>query len=91
MTEAIHIASAGNTQAPALAILRELGYSVTRVPSASGGISLLQASRGSCTLVAEDPLLLLGLATIEKHRGTNWQPTDAEISSLLSLLGHADV
>jgi hypothetical protein len=91
MTEAIHISSAGNTQAPALAILRELSYSVTRIPSASGEDSLLQASRGSSTLVAEDPLSLLGLAAIEKHRGLNWQPTDAEVISLLSLLGHANV
>lgn len=90
MAEAIHIASAGNTLAPALAILQELGYSVARIPSVSGEDSLLQASREDITLVAGDPLSLLGLATIEKCRGKNWHPTEAEISSLLSLLGDAD-
>lgn len=91
MAEAIHIASAGNRLAPALAILQELGYSVARIPSASGDDSLLQAVRGDVPLVAVDPLSLLGLTTIEKHRGKNWCPTEAEVRSWLALFGDADV
>ena len=76
------IAAASNTLAPALAVLRQLGYKVSCVP---GSPDLLQADNGQTRLVAEDTLQLLGLASIAAHRGTAWRPTDAEISDLLSL------
>ena len=76
------MASAGNTLAPALAVLRELGYTVSTV---SGHSDLLQADNGRVHLTAGDPLQLLGLASIADHRGSSWQPTDAEIADLLAL------
>ena len=76
------IASAGNTLAPALSVLREIGYNVSLLPE---NPSLLLAQSQQYRLIAEDPLQLLGLATIASHRGASWQPTDTEISELLAL------
>lgn len=83
----VTISSAGNTMAPALAVLRDLGFDVTRVP---GDPALLQADNEHCHLVAEDPLLLLGLATLFAHRGPIWAPSDEEVAAYLSLDGIAD-
>lgn len=80
----IVIATAGNTLAPALITLRELGYIVSKVSDDS---LLLQAENGQYRLVAENTLQLLGLASIAAHRGPDWAPTDTEISALLSLDG----
>jgi hypothetical protein len=87
MTDKIHVASAGNTLAPALAVLRELGFEVTR--TGDGETELYRAENGACRLFAEDPLMLLGLATMVQHRGACWQPTDPEIEALLELSGDA--
>ena len=81
MTEIV-IATAGNTLAPALALLRERGYEVCR---AAGEPDLLEAHKPGYRLVAEDPLSLLGLAALAEARGANWQPSDAEIDALLAL------
>ncbi|GAB3358710.1 hypothetical protein GCM10027430_29420 [Lysobacter tyrosinilyticus] len=78
----IVIAAAGSTLAPALAVLRELGYVVSSVSDDS---LLLQAENGQYRLVAEDMLQLLGLASIAAHRGPAWAPTDSEISDLIRL------
>ena len=76
------IAAAGNTSAPALAVLRQLGYTVTREAT---GQRLFRAENQQCSLIAEDPLLLLGLAKLFEVRGGNWKPNDAEIAELLAL------
>ncbi len=76
------IASAGNTLAPALSVLREIGYDVSSLPE---NTPLLLAQSQKYRLIAEDPLQLLGLAMIASHRGPHWHPTDAEISELLAL------
>ena len=78
----ITIASAGNTLAPALSVLKEIGYNVSLLPEDT---SLLLAQSQQYRLIAEDPLQLLGLAMIASHRGALWQPTDVEISELLAL------
>ena len=83
MGHKIAISSAGNTLAPALATLCQLGYSVSQV---SGSPQLLQAESSSARLRAEDPLLLLGLACLVQHRGADWQPTDSEVAQLLALI-----
>ena len=76
------IASAGNTLASALAILRTKGYVV-----APEQPNLLRAAKGSITLVGEDPLILLGLSSIAETRGVNWHPTEGEVAALLALEG----
>lgn len=82
MTERTTIAAAGNTMAPALAVLREIGFTVTKQLSAEG---LYEAVGKGCTLVAEDPLTLLGLAKLYEVRGAGWRPTDAEVSEFLEI------
>ena len=78
------IAAAGNVLAPALAVLRDLGYVVSNI---SDGSLLLQAENSQYRLVAEDTLQLLGLAYIAAHRGPDWPPSETEISDLLHLDG----
>jgi hypothetical protein len=85
MSKAV-IANAGNTLAPALSVLQSLGFVVSRSPS---NTSLLQAENGEFCLLAEDPLQLLGLASLALHRGISWQPTDAEIDELLRIDSHS--
>lgn len=68
--------------APALAVLQSMGYSVSREAS---GPRLYRAENEHCVLIAEDPLLLLGLAQVYEARGTSWQPTDEEVSALLAI------
>ena len=86
MTDVFRLAAASNTRAPALAVLHRLGYDVTRIASEFGGEHWLQARRGNSTLIADDTLSLLGLTSIEEHRGKNWQPTNAEVDALLTLI-----
>lgn len=76
------ITAAGNTLAPALASLKALGYEVSRDV---GGLRLYRAESAVCSLSAEDPLLLLGLATLFDLRGENWQPTNAEVDAFVDM------
>lgn len=84
MTEKTTIIAAGNTLAPALAVLRGMGYEVTRE---SGGDRSYVAVNRFCSLIAEDPVTLLGLAKIYEVRGNSWRPTDSEVSAFLALEG----
>jgi hypothetical protein len=82
MTNRIRLTAAGNTLAPALSILRKLGYTVTREAS---GERLYRAENETCVFFADDPLTLLGLVKIYEVRGTHWQPSDEEVQRLLLL------
>ncbi len=82
MTNRTTISAAGNTLAPALAVVRALGYEVTREPA---GLRRYKAVNSRCELFAEDPLQLLGLIQLFESRGASWQPSDAEVSELLVL------
>jgi len=84
MTQRTDISAAGNTLAPALAVLRGMGYDVKR-ESGNGGWYAATSSR--CSLRAEDPLALLGLAKLYEERGSKWQPSDKEVSAFLALDG----
>jgi Holliday junction resolvase len=68
--------------APSLAALKRLGYAVYRIP---GSGSLLKAESADVSLVAEDPLLLLGLAKLFEVRGASWQASDEEVDAWLAL------
>ncbi len=74
------IASAGNVLPAAFAALRALGYVVTYTNN--GG--LCKAENEHFTLIAEDPLLLLGLAKLHEVRGSEWHPTDSQVEEYLS-------
>lgn len=78
------LAVAGNTLAPALAVLGAKGYSVQPDHHHPGS---LRATCGEITLLADDPLALLGLAAIVEARGPAWHPTDSEVAALLALEG----
>ncbi len=80
MTPRISISSAGNTLAPALGVIRALGYCVSRE---TDGLRRYKAENSLCELYAEDPLLLLGLVKLFEIRGEAWHPSDAEIDNLL--------
>ncbi len=81
MTRHTIVAAAGNTLAPALAILLEIGFAVTR---GSDGSSYRAQDNGHL-FIADDPLTLLGLVKLYEMRGENWQPSDTDITAFLSL------
>lgn len=86
MDELITIATAGNTLAPALAVLQSMGYPVEPIPARDERTTcLLQATKPGVRLIAEDTLWLLGLAAIFEARGEDWYPSDVEIDALLRL------
>lgn len=87
MTTRIQIVATGNTLAPALSILRKLGYTVTRE---TVGERQYSAQNETCVFFAEDPLTLLGLVKIYEVRGPDWQPSDEEVQRLLLLEGDED-
>ncbi|MRW92021.1 hypothetical protein GJ699_18670 [Duganella sp. FT80W] len=82
MVSRTQITAAGNTLAPALSILRKLGYTVTRETSNE---RLYVAENSISVFRADDPLTLLGLVKIYEIRGIEWQPNDEEVNSLLLL------
>lgn len=68
--------------APALAAIRTMGYEVSRDLEVGGAYV---AVGPNCRLVADDPLALLGLLKLYEMRGSNWEPTDAEVSAFLEM------
>lgn len=87
MSDKLFVASAGNTLAPALAVLRSRGFHVSALKPTNAGERLFEAENDTCRLVAEDTVSLLGLATIVHQRGADWRPTDAEVDDFLRLNG----
>jgi xanthine/CO dehydrogenase XdhC/CoxF family maturation factor len=84
MSDEITITSAGNTAAPAFALLKELGFEVTHVRDPSGRCTeWLEAKRDTCVLRAEDPLALLGLAKLAECKGAAWRSSQEEIDAFL--------
>ncbi len=77
------IVAAGNTWAPALAVLRGMGYTVTT--KLIGGDQYFEADSPRCTLTARDLLAVLGLAQLYEVRGAGWHSTNEEVSALLEL------
>lgn len=82
MVNRVRLTAAGNTLAPALSILRKLGYTVTREKS---GERHYLAENATCIFSAEDLLSLLGLIRMYEVRSADWQPTDEEVHRLLLL------
>jgi hypothetical protein len=75
------LASAGNILFPAVLALRQLGFAVSL--RREGDHEVWQAERDDLRLLADDPLALLGLATLRDQRGPDWAATDPEIQALL--------
>jgi hypothetical protein len=89
VTRPVHLSAAANTLAPALAILRKLGYTVSRIEKPGGTVGY-KAEGVAGVLYGEDTLQLLALATIVQHRGEKWQPSDQEVKDVLRLDGVQD-
>lgn len=84
MNERLRLAAAANTLAPALAALRQKGYTVSRRDDS------YRAESAARLLLADDLLQLLGLVALLDERGDSWHPTDEEIQALLDLEGMQD-
>lgn len=72
------IAEAANTQAPALYLLREKGYTITVKPDTESLVMEFTAQKGNISVLANDPLSLLALATLAETYGENWQNLDCD-------------
>lgn len=76
-TGTIHIAAAGNVEAPAWVALLARGYEVRSGPlgwTATGPLG---------TFEADGALSLLGLVALAESRGSRWQASDGEIEAFL--------
>jgi hypothetical protein len=80
--DGITVHEAGNTLAPALAVLRAKGFTVERI---AGDPGWFEARRAGCRIGALDTIALLGIAAIVEARGPDWQPTDAEVDAYMEL------
>ena len=75
----IHIAAAGNVEAPSYLTLVALGY---EVECDRGG--RWTAGKGDTIFSADSPVELLGLAAMYDARGPQWHASDAEIDAFLA-------
>lgn len=75
----IHIAAAGNVEAPAYLTLVALGF---ELGCDRGG--RWTAGKGDAVFSADSLLELLGLAAMYDARGPQWQATDAEVDAFLA-------
>ncbi len=85
MADGIFIQQAGNTMAPAFAVMVAKGYAVKSFWSA--GEQMCAAERDDNRFVASDPVAVLGLITLAEARGADWLPTDAEVDAFLDEFG----
>ena len=81
----VRIASAGNVVVPAIRVLEQRGFSVSR--ELEQDRELWRARRGSLEAVGADPLELLGLVTIVEGRGAAWRTDDAELADVMQRFG----
>jgi hypothetical protein len=72
------IAQGGSTVVPAILVLESLGYTLTIDED------LMVASSTDTTLVADDPVALLGLLKLVEVRTWAWTASDAEIDETLT-------
>ena len=85
LTRARALASAGNVLVPAILLLEERGYVVSVVRTAE--CERCTAKRGDTELLADNPIELLGLASLVDARGPSWPATDEQVRSTCARLG----
>jgi hypothetical protein len=78
---AIHIAAAGNVEAPAYLTLLAQGFELH-----CDSRGQWTAKKGDTAFSANSPLELLGLAAMYDARGAQWQASDAELDAFLAKL-----
>jgi hypothetical protein len=81
----MRLASAGNVLVPAILLLEERGYVVSLVRTAE--FERCTAKRGDTELLADNPIELLGLASLADARGPSWPATDEQVRSTCARLG----
>ena len=77
----IHIAAAGNVEAPAYLTLLAQGFELHCDPRGHW-----TAKKGDAAFSASSPLELLGLAAMYDARGAQWQASDAELDAFMAKL-----
>ena len=75
------ISAAGNTIAPALRALEDLGYEV-EIESVAGR-QVCRAVKGDATFHADDPVAVLGLIKLVEARGWEWKLSDTDSHLIL--------
>ncbi|MFI6998444.1 hypothetical protein [Nocardia sp. NPDC050175] len=75
------IAHGGNTLIPAILAIEAGGFRITEQGT------LLVATDGTDTYVADDPVALLGLIKLVELRGWSWQASDDEVDTTLARFG----
>ena len=78
----MRIATAGNVVVPAALALKARGFRLSRLDERAWS-----ATRGELELVAEDAVLLLGLAALVETRGEAWAASDEEIDDFVRAEG----
>ena len=76
-----------DVEIPAILLLEDRGYAVT--VTRSEDVERWTATRGDVELSGEDPLQLLGLASLAEARGPSWRATDEQILDTLARFGIA--
>ncbi len=80
------IASAANTLVPAYLAILSKGYSIQKSNS-PGTEETWRAKKDGAELIAEDPLVVLGLIAMYESRGINWAATDEQIEEFQKEFG----
>ena len=80
------IAIAGNTMTPAYLVLRSMGFTlrVERRKGADADEEWWIAEKEGTELIGEDPVQVLGLASIYAQRGEGWKAADEEIDHFMA-------
>jgi len=74
----VRIATAGNTENPALLVLKAKGYEVRVGLDEEGQIVSFWARQNSNVFIADSLVSLLGLVALWENRGDNWPTHDDE-------------
>lgn len=83
----MHIAAAGNTEAPAYLVLVSKGFDVQRHHAGEPDAETWIATKGTLSLQADGLLELLGLIALHDARGDDWPASDAELDSFFRRFG----
>lgn len=78
----MRIVTAGNVVVPAILLLEERGFSVSR--SVLESVESWSARKGATEVTADDPVQLLGLSLLAEVRGEAWQASDEQIDDAVS-------
>lgn len=79
------IASAGNSDTAAFAVLLSKGYTVQIRKKSDGKDGWFVAQKDGSEFIGDTPLETLGLIAMFEFRGEDWKPTDQEVVAITEL------